>query len=127
MIKKRPWFVEALSQSQVCNFRWKPTSNGINFENLSQNGRVMMVNHLENHSEITQKSKLYQNLKVYCRVFHFSLHLYFPTCIYIDTPIYIHKLIFLCRKTVNGGLTSPIFPLGHLMSAPTFLRLLSSC
>lgn len=68
VLKKRPWLVEAITAKQVCNIRWKPTSQGLKYDELNQNGRLMIVNHLEHHAEITQKAKLYQNVRQYCRV-----------------------------------------------------------
>lgn len=68
VLKKRPWLVEAITAKQVCNIRWKPTSQGLKYDELNQNGRLMIVNHLEHHAEITQKAKLYQNVRQYCRM-----------------------------------------------------------
>jgi len=53
--------------SKIFNFKWKPFSNGLRFEELSLYGHKQMVNHIFNHEEITMKDKLFKNLSNYCK------------------------------------------------------------
>ena len=45
------------------NFKWKPVSQGINFELISKHGIKQMVNHIEGHQNLTTKDGLYSNMR----------------------------------------------------------------
>ena len=50
VMKKRSWFQAAPTNSPFVNFRWKPTSYGIKYDELTKNSvRKAMINHIENH------------------------------------------------------------------------------
>ena len=51
--------------SKIFNFKWKPFSFGIRFEEISLYGHKQMVNHIFNHEEITMKDRLFYNLSTY--------------------------------------------------------------
>jgi hypothetical protein len=56
---------EEVQNSHLINFRWKPTSYGINFERLSKFGNKQLVNHLQGHESLTTKDQLFFNMKQY--------------------------------------------------------------
>ena len=58
------WVEMGNNQQSHYHFRWAPVSRQINFERLSLNFG-QMVNHFENHQEITTKNELFKNLKQY--------------------------------------------------------------
>ena len=45
------------------NFKWKPVSNGINFDLIGKHGLKQLVNHIKGHSELTTKDRLFTNLR----------------------------------------------------------------
>jgi hypothetical protein len=47
------------------NFKWKPTSGGINFDLISKHGIKQLVNHVKGHGCLTTKDNLLLNLKSY--------------------------------------------------------------
>ncbi|EAR86113.2 tubulin-tyrosine ligase family protein (macronuclear) [Tetrahymena thermophila SB210] len=64
ILNKRDWWAEAQNSYSSYHFRWKPTSSGIKFDDIMFTpSKKQMVNHIENHVEISCKSKLYNNLK----------------------------------------------------------------
>ncbi|KAL4486427.1 hypothetical protein ABPG72_018381 [Tetrahymena utriculariae] len=64
ILNKRDWWAEAQNSYSSYHFRWKPTSSGIKFDDIIFTpSKKQMVNHIENHIEISCKSKLYNNLK----------------------------------------------------------------
>ena len=46
---------EATNAPHLFNFKWKPTSNGINYERLGKFGYKQLVNHIEGHHALTTK------------------------------------------------------------------------
>lgn len=64
-MEHRPDWEEIPSFSTIFNFKWQPFSRGIKFDLLSINGQKQLVNHFENHCEITTKDRLFTNLKEY--------------------------------------------------------------
>lgn len=59
--KRSSYWKESPSFSTVFQFKWQPFSKGLHFELLSESQK-QMVNHFENHAEITTKDKLFLNL-----------------------------------------------------------------
>ena len=45
------------------NFKWKPCSNGINFDFIGKHGLKQLVNHVRGHQELTTKDRLFFNMK----------------------------------------------------------------
>lgn len=64
-MERRPDWEEISDFSTIFNFKWQPISRGIKFDMLSTNGQRQIVNHFENHPEITTKDKLFMNLREY--------------------------------------------------------------
>ncbi|EGR33829.1 tubulin-tyrosine ligase family protein, putative [Ichthyophthirius multifiliis] len=51
---------------QNYSFKWKPTNSGINNGNIQKsNKKIQCLNHIINHSQLSQKAKLYNNIKLY--------------------------------------------------------------
>ena len=46
------------------NFKWKPVSQGINFQALGKQGK-QLVNHISGHHHLTTKDNIFLNLKKY--------------------------------------------------------------
>ena len=58
-MRRRPWWVEIPNFNSVFNFKWQPTSHRMKFRELGK-GRAIkqMVNHLEFHKYLSEKSEL---------------------------------------------------------------------
>lgn len=65
METRHPEWQEISYYSKIFNFKWKPFSNGIRFEQLSLYGQRQLVNHIINHDDITMKDSLFKNLSKY--------------------------------------------------------------
>lgn len=65
METRHPDWQEISNYSKIFNFKWKPFSNGIRFEQLSLYGQRQLVNHIINHDEITMKDNMFKNLSKY--------------------------------------------------------------
>ncbi|CAI2376333.1 unnamed protein product [Moneuplotes crassus] len=61
-MKLRPGWEQTVQFDTMFNFKWQQTSHGIRFDQLSINGKKQLVNHLENHAQITTKDCLFKNL-----------------------------------------------------------------
>ncbi len=57
---------EEVTTSSLFNFKWKPTSRGINYQLLSKFGIKQLVNHIEGHESLTTKNELYLNMRAHC-------------------------------------------------------------
>lgn len=55
MKTRHPHWQEIPGYSKIFNFKWKPFSTGIRFDELSLYGNKQMVNHILHHEEITMK------------------------------------------------------------------------
>ncbi|CAI2376791.1 unnamed protein product [Moneuplotes crassus] len=61
-MKLRPGWEQTAQFDTMFNFKWQQTSQGIKFNQLSTNGKKQLVNHMENHAQITTKDNLFKNL-----------------------------------------------------------------
>lgn len=59
----------AESQDSLYNFKWKPTSQGINFDIISKHGIKQVVNHVQGHEELTTKDRLFINMRNFFETF----------------------------------------------------------
>ena len=73
VMRGRSWWIESPVSDPAFNFLWKPFSLGINFDSISTGINQQMVNHLENHKEITRKSNLFINLQDFAEVVYFLI------------------------------------------------------
>ena len=66
-LKRRSWWVEIPNFNTVFNFKWQPTSYKLKYKDLGKERNLrQMVNHLEYHKSISEKSELFKNLQIYC-------------------------------------------------------------
>lgn len=66
VMRRRSWWVEIPPMPCMANFKWAPVSNGIKFAHYdSANGVVQVVNHLEGHWNLSEKSKMFHNMQYY--------------------------------------------------------------
>lgn len=65
VLDTRPNWEEIKDNSKIFNFKWKPFSYGLRFEEISLYGHKQVVNHIFNHEEITMKDRLFQNMYSY--------------------------------------------------------------
>ena len=66
------------------NFKWKPTSGGINFERLGKFGYKQLVNHIEGHGALTTKDQLFFNMKAYCEKKNVAVYSILPLTFAVD-------------------------------------------
>ena len=68
------------------NLIWVPLSKTINYELFSNenNEKMIMTNHFEHHSQISNKLKLFINLMEYCEKFNLELFSFVPLTILIE-------------------------------------------
>ena len=67
-MKARSWWVELSADNAMFNFMWKPFSQGIDFEEINNSSIPQVVNHFENHRELSRKSNLFINLQEFAEV-----------------------------------------------------------
>ena len=72
------------------NFKWKPTSHGINYERLSKFGFKQLVNHIEGHESLTTKDNLFFNLKAHCERAQLNVYDMIPLTFPIDFTLESH-------------------------------------
>jgi hypothetical protein len=69
VMQKRDWWRETTSFDTMFNFKWQQTIKGYRYERLTLTQPCkQMLNHFENHKEISTKSGLLKNLQLYCEV-----------------------------------------------------------
>ena len=51
---------------KLYNFKWQPTSRGINFNQNNNMGTRQLVNHIANHSLLSTKHQLFEHMYCYC-------------------------------------------------------------
>lgn len=76
------------------NFKWKPTSNGINFERLGKFGYRQLVNHIEGHGALTTKDQLFINMKAYCERKQLDVYDMIPLTFAVDFSEINHQQRF---------------------------------
>ena len=69
-LEQRTYWKECTNpNTEFFNFKWKETSYGIDFANLSKiTVANQMTNHFEYHTQISNKHYLFINLLKYCEV-----------------------------------------------------------
>ena len=69
-----------LNNKKNCNLIWSPLSNSINFEILNEKKEnfKQIVNHFENHNQLTNKLNLFINLLKFCENNNQNLFNFFP-------------------------------------------------
>ncbi len=66
------------------NFKWEPTSAGINYERLGKFGYKQLVNHIEGHGALTTKDQLFYNMKAYCEKKNLDVYKMIPLTFAVD-------------------------------------------
>ena len=78
MQTRHPDWEEIASYSKIFNFKWKPFSHNIRFDQLSLYGQRQLVNHIVNHEELTVKDNLFRNMSRYCNENDLNVFDYMP-------------------------------------------------
>ena len=78
METRHPDWEEISDYSKIFNFKWKPFSNGIRYDQLSLYGQRQLVNHIINHDEITMKDNMFKNLSRYWMENNLDVFQYVP-------------------------------------------------
>lgn len=65
-------------------FKWCPTSDGINFDQLGKHGPNFLVNHFMNHGELSCKDNLVVNMKKACEKLKEDVLAYLPMTFIVD-------------------------------------------
>ena len=72
MLHRENWVQSTVSAG--CHFIWKYNTRGVNYNKLSDINlmismdKFLFINHFENHTEITNKRRMFANLKQFCDV-----------------------------------------------------------
>lgn len=66
VMNSRAWWVEIPSYNTLFNLNWQPTSNTIKYDRLKLTPFKQIVNHYEEHRELSSKINLLNNLQTYC-------------------------------------------------------------
>ena len=66
VMNSRAWWVEIPSYNTLFNLNWQPTSNTIKYDRLKLTPFKQIVNHYEEHKELSSKINLLNNLQTYC-------------------------------------------------------------
>jgi len=74
--RKDKWIKTDIELVKYCDFIWSPLPNVIDFNHCSE--KRIYVNHLEFHSNLSNKLNLYYNLIRYCESKKINLFDYFP-------------------------------------------------
>jgi len=110
ILTSRPWWIEHTTSTSGFNFKWQPFANGFRFDLLNSNTIKQATNHLEFHSELSSKSKLFLNLQTYSEINKENVFNFLPITFYIEVT----------REKLNGQLNNLI----HRFS--TFHRMLEA-
>jgi len=70
---------------KLYNFKWQPTSRGINFNLNNQLGTRQLVNHIGNHGSITTKDKLFESMFAFCEEKKMDVFKYLPITFVLQT------------------------------------------
>ena len=60
-----PGWRPAAEDTSLYNFKWKPVSNGINYDLVSKHGMKQIVNHVQGHCCLSTKDNIFLNMKSY--------------------------------------------------------------
>ena len=82
-IEKRPDWKEAPEFTSIFDFKWQPFSKGFRFDQISIS-KKQMINHFENHFEITTKDWLFRNLLIYSEHIKRNVFDYVPLTFLLD-------------------------------------------
>jgi hypothetical protein len=65
-MQRRPWWIEIPKFNSIFNFKWQPTSFRMKFHELRKERSIkQVVNHLEFHKWLSEKSELFRGLREY--------------------------------------------------------------
>jgi Tubulin-tyrosine ligase family len=78
MKKREQWVEGYYCITSTVSFIWQPTSTGIKFDRLKPYLPVQLINHFENHFELSNKINLYRNLSKYCKDDNISIKTIVP-------------------------------------------------
>ena len=85
-MKRRDQWVEGFyCVTSTVNFIWQPTSTGIKFDKLKGYFPTQLLNHFENHFELSNKIFLYKNLAKFCKDNQMSVFSIVPNTFIIET------------------------------------------
>ena len=84
ILVERPSWIELVGISSGFNFKWQPFSTGFRFDLLNTKAEKQAVNHLEFHSELSLKSKLFINLQTYSEVNKENVFNFIPITFYVE-------------------------------------------
>ena len=85
-----------------CNFIWTELSQEINFPSHNDASLAQIINHFENHNEISNKKNLFINLLKYCVYNRIDLFSFFPLTIILSfNKEYFNDQIELFQQIYN--------------------------
>ena len=87
-MKRRSWWVEIPNFNTVFNFKWQPTSYKLKYKDLGKERNLkQMVNHLEYHKCISEKSELFKHLQIYCEQMRSNVFKITPLTFFVTIDI----------------------------------------
>eukprot|EP01022_Parablepharisma_sp_SALTPOND_P013287 TRINITY_DN1768_c0_g1_i1.p1 TRINITY_DN1768_c0_g1~~TRINITY_DN1768_c0_g1_i1.p1 ORF type:complete len:716 (+),score=63.40 TRINITY_DN1768_c0_g1_i1:921-3068(+) len=114
-MEKRVDWKEAPGFCSIFHFKWQPFSKGLRFDQISLSQK-QMVNHFENHYEVTTKDGLFKNLLPYVDHRKKNVFDYVPLTFlldvdsdtyYVDLDKFTH-----CYNIIDSGKKSPTLEQG---------------
>jgi hypothetical protein len=66
MLLRNERWEETNSFDKLYNFKWQPISRGIAFDQINNFGTRQLINHVQEHPQLTTKDRLFENLVMLC-------------------------------------------------------------
>jgi len=105
VLEKRYDWKEAPGFCSIYNFKWQPFSKGLRFDQISLSQK-QMINHFENHHEVTTKDCLFKNLLTYVEHKRGNVFDYVPLTFLLDVDSETYALdyekIIHCYNIIEG-------------------------
>ena len=86
-MQRRDWWIETPPFNSMFNFKWKPFSQGIRFENVTSQNHKQIVNHFEYHAHLSEKSLLFKNLQQHAEATKENVFNFAPISYFIEVDL----------------------------------------
>ncbi|CDW72701.1 tubulin-tyrosine ligase family protein [Stylonychia lemnae] len=108
MLRRSYLWRETTANDQAYSFKWQPVSYGIRFEQIGQfsilnfMSQKQLVNHLEYHSQLSEKSKLFINMSKFAMKLKENVFNYIPITFFIEVDSMNLKQFNMQLTQFNG-------------------------
>ena len=100
------WVEGDYSYMHETQFIWQPVLKNINFKKLGALQFPPLINHFENHFEISDKFNLFTNLSTYCKKHNLNISSFVPTTFLVNlksNKLTVQTGLFMnCFRTLRG-------------------------